>query len=55
MIVGVPKEVKDHETRVGLLPSGVKTLTEAGHYVLAQSGAGLASSLPDEDYRHCWS
>ena len=51
MIVGVPKEVKDHETRVGLLPSGVKTLTEAGHSVLAQSGAGLASSLPDEDYR----
>jgi len=51
MIVGVPKEVKDHETRVGLLPSGVKTLSEAGHYVLVQAGAGLASSLPDEDYR----
>ncbi len=51
MIIGVPKEVKDHEARVGLLPSGVKALIESGHKVLAQSGAGLGSSLPDEDYR----
>src|SRR5882724_7621856 len=51
MIVGVPKEVKDHEARVGLLPSGVKTLVESGHKVLAQAGAGLGSSLTDEDYR----
>src|ERR1700722_9067064 len=51
MIIGVPKEVKDQEARVGLLPSGVKTLVESGHRVLAQSGAGLGSSLPDEDYR----
>jgi alanine dehydrogenase len=51
MIIGVPKEVKDHEARVGLLPSGVRTLVEAGHRVLAQAGAGLASSLTDEEYR----
>ncbi len=51
MIIGVPKEVKDHEARVGLLPSGVKALTEAGHQVLAQAGAGVGSSLPDEEYR----
>jgi alanine dehydrogenase len=51
MIIGVPKEVKDHEARVGLLPSGAKALIEAGHRVLAQSGAGLGSSLTDEDYR----
>lgn len=51
MIIGVPKEVKDHEARVGLLPSGVKTLVESGHRVLAQMGAGLGSSLTDEDYR----
>jgi alanine dehydrogenase len=51
MIIGVPKEVKDHEARVGLLPSGAKALVEAGHRVLAQTGAGLGSSLPDEDYR----
>src|SRR5215469_3740917 len=50
MIVGVPKEVKDHETRVGLLPSGAKALSEAGHKILVQAGAGSASSLPDEDY-----
>src|SRR6266404_7512058 len=51
MIIGVPKEVKDHEARVGLLPSGVKALVEAGHKVLAQAGAGLGSSLSDEEYR----
>lgn len=50
MIIGVPKEVKDHETRVGLVPSGVIALREAGHEVLVQTGAGKASSLPDEDY-----
>ncbi len=51
MIIGVPKEVKDHEARVGLLPSGAKALVESGHKVLAQAGAGLGSSLPDEEYR----
>jgi alanine dehydrogenase len=51
MIIGVPKEVKDHEARVGLIPSGVKALVEAGHKVLAQVGAGLGSSLPDEEYQ----
>jgi len=51
MTIGVPKEVKDHEARVGLLPSGVKALVEAGHKVLAQAGAGLGSSLTDEEYR----
>ncbi len=50
MIVGVPKEIKDHESRVGLLPSGARALTEAGHTVLLQSGAGGASGLPDEAY-----
>jgi alanine dehydrogenase len=51
MIIGVPKEVKDHEARVGLLPSGAKALVEAGHRVLAETGAGLGSSLTDEEYR----
>jgi alanine dehydrogenase len=50
MTIGVPKEVKDQEARVGLLPSGAKHLTEAGHTVLVQAGAGQASSLPDEEY-----
>jgi alanine dehydrogenase len=51
MIVGVPKEVKDHETRVGLVPSGVIALREAGHTVLVETNAGKGSSLPDQDYR----
>lgn len=50
MIIGVPKEVKDHETRVGLVPSGATALTEAGHTVLVQAAAGAGSSIPDEDY-----
>ena len=51
MIIGVPKEVKDHETRVGLVPSGVIALREAGHRVLVQAGAGEGSSIPDQEYR----
>ena len=50
MTIGVPKEIKDHEARVGLVPSGVTALREAGHQVVVQSGAGKGSSLPDEDY-----
>lgn len=51
MIIGVPKEVKDHEARVGLVPSGVTALVEAGHTVLVQASAGLGSSLADEEYK----
>ena len=50
MIIGVPKEIKDHETRVGLVPSGVIGLREAGHQVLVESGAGQGSSIPDQEY-----
>jgi alanine dehydrogenase len=50
MIIGVPKEVKDHETRVGLVPSAVTALREAGHEVLIQSLAGEGSSLTDREY-----
>jgi len=50
MIIGVPKEIKDHETRVGLVPSGVTALREAGHEVLVESGAGDGSSLTDREY-----
>lgn len=50
MIVGVPKEVKDHETRVGLVPSGVTALRAAGHEVLVETGAGLGSAIPDSEY-----
>jgi alanine dehydrogenase len=50
MIIGVPKEVKDHETRVGLVPSGVTALREAGHEVLVETHAGDGSSLTDREY-----
>jgi alanine dehydrogenase len=51
MIIGVPKEVKDNEYRVGMVPSGVKALVDAGHKVLVQTKAGDGSSMPDEDYK----
>jgi len=50
MIIGVPKEIKDHETRVGLVPSGATALKEAGHTVLVEAGAGLGSSISDDEY-----
>lgn len=50
MIIGVPKEIKDHETRVALVPSGVTALREHGHEVLVQTGAGLGSTIPDSEY-----
>jgi alanine dehydrogenase len=50
MIIGVPREVKDHETRVGLVPSGVRTLVENGHRVLVETNAGYGSSILDEEY-----
>ena len=52
MIIGVPKELKDHESRVGIVPSGVKALVDAGHRVLVESRAGELSSIDDEDYKH---
>lgn len=51
MIIGVPKEVKDHESRVGVTPAGAKALTEAGHKVLVEHNAGELSSFPDDDYQ----
>jgi alanine dehydrogenase len=51
MIIGVPKEVKDHEARVGLVPSGVAALVESGHHVVVQAGAGVGSSLLDSEYQ----
>ncbi len=50
MIIGVPKEIKDHETRVGLVPSGVTALVGAGHRVLVERSAGAGSSIPDSEY-----
>jgi len=52
MIIGVPKEIKDSEARVGITPAGVKALTEAGHSVLVETQAGALSSFPDEEYQN---
>jgi len=52
MIVGVPKEIKDSEARVGVTPAGVKALTEAGHTVLVETLAGEQSGFPDSEYEN---
>ena len=51
MLIGVPKEIKDNEYRVGLVPSTVRELTDKGHRVLVETGAGVGAGLPDADYR----
>jgi alanine dehydrogenase len=48
--VGVPKEVKNHEYRVAITPVGVHELTEHGHDVFVERGAGLGSQIPDEEF-----
>ncbi|MFM9150891.1 MAG: alanine dehydrogenase, partial [Candidatus Planktophila sp.] len=50
MLVGVPKEIKVHESRVALTPEGAAELVRAGHKVLVEQGAGIGSSLLDSDY-----
>jgi len=52
MIIGVPREIKDHEARVGITPAGVKALTEAGHKVLVETNAGTLSGFPDDEYQN---
>src|SRR6201996_5198311 len=51
MLVGVPKEIKDNEYRVGVVPSTVRELTENGHKVVVETAAGAGAGLPDADYR----
>src|SRR5213080_321116 len=50
MIIGVPKEIKEQEQRVALLPSAANQLTRRGHSVLVEKNAGIGSGYPDEDY-----
>jgi alanine dehydrogenase len=50
MVIGVPKEIKNQEARVGLRPSGVYQLVRQGHQVVVEKGAGAGSSYPDGDY-----
>ena len=51
MVIGVPKEIKDHEYRVSVTPDGVRVLRQAGHDIWVESSAGLGSGYSDKDYR----
>ena len=51
MIVGLPKEIKDNEYRVGLTPAGVRALTDAGHQVIVEKSAGEGSGFEDALYQ----
>ena len=50
MLVGVPKEIKNHEYRVGLIQSSVNELIKRGHMVLVERNAGAAINFADEEY-----
>ena len=52
MLIGVPKEIKDHEYRVALLPSAAYQLIQRGHQVLVERNAGAGAGYPDGDYAH---
>lgn len=51
MLIGIPKETKNHEYRVALTPAGARVLTQAGHAVVIEAGAGADIGFPDADYR----
>ena len=51
MIVGLPKEIKDNEYRVGLTPAGVRALTDADHQVIVEKSAGEGSGFEDALYQ----
>ncbi|MFI9010795.1 alanine dehydrogenase [Actinosynnema sp. NPDC053489] len=50
MLVGVPREVKNHESRVAITPAGVVELVRRGHEVLVEAGAGVGSAIPDAEF-----
>ena len=50
MIIGIPKEIKEDEYRVGIVPSGVRTLVQHGHTIITQTNAGRGCRIPDEEY-----
>lgn len=51
MRIGLPKEIKDQEFRVGLTPAAVQSLSQQGHQVMVQAGAGAGSGFEDSDYQ----
>ena len=50
MIIGVPKEIKNHEYRVGMVPASVRELVNHGHQVVVETNAGMGIGFTDEDY-----
>ena len=50
MIIGIPKEIKNNENRVGITPAGVTLFKINGHEIWVEAGAGLGSGFSDEDY-----
>ena len=50
MIIGVPKEIKNHEYRVGMIPASVRELISHGHQVLVETNAGAGIGFSDDDY-----
>ncbi len=50
MIIGVPKEIKPQEGRIGMVPSGVAQLVEDGHTVLIEKNGGMAAGISDSDF-----
>ena len=54
MRIGVPKEIKNNEYRVGMVPAGVRELTVAGHEVLVETGAGNGIGVDDAQYKALW-
>ena len=50
MKIGVPREIKNHEYRVGLVPEAVRGLAAAGHELTVETGAGTAIGFSDQDY-----
>jgi alanine dehydrogenase len=51
MVIGVPKEIKEQEQRIALVPSAAELLTKRGHTVLVEKNGGVGSGYPDEEYR----
>ena len=50
MIIGVPKEIKNHEYRVGMVPASVRELVNHGHQVIVETNAGMGIGFTDDDY-----
>ena len=51
MLVGVPKEIKNKEFRVGMTPTSVREVVEAGHKVMVETGCGVGIGMDDTSYR----